>query len=82
MISTDEEVAVVDILIRDVPDDVVAAIESRARRLGLSRTEYIRRALARERDGTAPDGGVEDLAAFADAFADLAEPEVIRQAWS
>ena len=71
-----------DILIRDVPDDVLAAIDARARRVGLSRTEYIRRALARERDDGAPDVGVEDLVAFADVFADLAEPEVMRQAWS
>lgn len=71
-----------DILIRDVPDDVLAAIDARARRVGLSRTEYIRRALARERDERAPDVVVEDLVAFADAFADLAEPEVMRQAWS
>ena len=71
-----------DILIRDVPDDVLAAIDARARRVGLSRTEYIRRALARELGDRAPDVGVEDLVAFADAFADLAEPEVMRQAWS
>ena len=38
-----------DILIRDVPDDVVAAIDAKAQRAGLSRTEYLRRALSRER---------------------------------
>jgi hypothetical protein len=76
------EEAVADILIRGVPDDVLAAINARARRVGLSRTEYIRRALARERDDGAPDARVEDLRAFADAFAHLAEPEVMRQAWS
>jgi len=73
---------VTDILIRDVPDDVLAAIDARARRVGLSRTEYIRRSLARERDDRALDVGVEDLVAFADAFSDLAEPEVMRKAWS
>ena len=71
-----------DILIRDVPDDVLAAIDARARRVGLSRTEYIRRTLARERHDRARDVGVEDLVAFADTFADLGEPEVMRQAWS
>ena len=35
----------VDLLIRDVPDDVVAAIDARAKRLGLSRTEFLRRQL-------------------------------------
>ena len=39
-----------DILIRDVPEDVIAAIDIKAQRLGLSRTEYLRRTLARERD--------------------------------
>ena len=36
-----------DVLIRDVPDDVVSAIEAKAKRLGLSRTEYLRRQMAR-----------------------------------
>jgi hypothetical protein len=35
---------VTDLLIRDVPDDVVAAIDADAVRLGLSRTEYAERA--------------------------------------
>ena len=38
-----------DVLIRGFPDDVLAAIDARDRRAGLSRTEYLRRALARER---------------------------------
>jgi hypothetical protein len=37
-----------DILIRGVPDDVVAAIDAKAQRAGLSRTEYLRRTLSRE----------------------------------
>ena len=50
-----------DILIRDVPDDVIAAIDARAKRVGLSRTEYLRRALERERAGTAGPVGLADL---------------------
>ena len=30
-----------DMLIHDVPDDVVAAVDARASRLGLSRSEYV-----------------------------------------
>ncbi len=71
-----------DILIRDVPDDVVAAIDARAQRAGLSRTEYIRRALARERSGASRDVTIEDLSEFAHTFADLKDPEVMRQAWT
>jgi len=70
-----------DLLIRDVPDSVVAAIDAGASRLGLSRSEYLRRALAQ---AVLPAGGavrVDDLARFGDMFADLADPDVMRQAW-
>jgi hypothetical protein len=70
-----------DILIRDVPDDVVAAIDAKAQRAGLSRTEYLRRALSRERSDESRDVTVDDLARFAQTFADLDDPEVMGQAW-
>ncbi|HTX84232.1 MAG TPA: ribbon-helix-helix protein, CopG family [Streptosporangiaceae bacterium] len=70
-----------DILIRDVPDDVVAAVDARASRLGLSRSEYVRRRLAQD----AATGGVvvtaPDLARLAETFADLNDPDVMSQAW-
>ena len=71
-----------DILIRDLPDDVLAAIDANASRLGLSRVEYVRRALARERSAEAGEVTVEDLAELAELFADLGDPEVMRDAWS
>ena len=37
------------ILIRDVPADVLAAIDANAKRVGLSRTAHLRRTLERER---------------------------------
>jgi len=40
------EVVVTDILIRNIPDAEVAAIDARAAILKLSRNEYIRRQLA------------------------------------
>jgi hypothetical protein len=73
---------VADILIRDVPDDVLAAIDAKARRAGLSRTEYIRRALTREGSDTTQDVRVEDLVEFAHTFADLDDEDVMRRAWS
>jgi Ribbon-helix-helix protein, copG family len=83
VISLDiREVDVADILIRDVPDDVVAAIDAKARRAGLSRTEYIRRSLARERADAEHEVRVEDLEAFARDFADLGDPDVMGRAWS
>jgi len=71
----------VDVLIRDVPDDVVAAIDADASRLGLSRNEYLRRKLTLEVAAAGDVVTVEDLSRFADTFADLADPEVMRQAW-
>jgi hypothetical protein len=70
-----------DMLIRDVPDDVVAVLEARARRLGLSRSEYVRRRLAR--DGAVADFPVSagDLARFVESFSDLADLDVMSQAW-
>lgn len=34
-----------DVLIRDIPEDVLAEVDAHAARLGLSRAEYIRRRL-------------------------------------
>jgi hypothetical protein len=71
---------VADLLIRDVPEHVVAAIDGNARRLGLSRSEYLRRQVAAAAVGGGPVR-VEDLARFSKTFADLADPEVMARAW-
>jgi hypothetical protein len=73
---------VTDVLIRDVPAEDLARIDAHAARLGLSRTEYLRRRLPQE--AARPTGLVraDDLQRFAARFADLADPEVMRQAWS
>jgi hypothetical protein len=70
-----------DILIRGVPDHVVAAIELKAQRVGLSRTEYLRRTLVRESIDDLQPVTVADLVSFADAFRDLDDPEVMGRAW-
>ena len=71
-----------DILIRDVPDDVLAAIDARAKRVGLSRTEYLRRTLERERADAGGTVTVEDLSRLATRAADLDDPAVMGDAWS
>ena len=71
-----------DVLIRNVPDDVIAALDIRAGRLGLSRSEYLRRRLAQDAATTGLPVKVEDLARFADTFGDLTDPDVMSQAWS
>lgn len=70
-----------DVLIRDVPEDVLEAIDADAERMGLSRSEYLRRMLARSATASRASVTVEDLFRFADVFADLADPEVMRRAW-
>jgi hypothetical protein len=75
------EVGMTDMLIRDVPDDVVAAVDARAARLGLSRSEYVRRRLAQDAAAAGSAVSTGDLARFADVFSDLADPDVMSQAW-
>jgi plasmid stability protein len=70
-----------DLLIRDVPDEVVAAIDHRAARLGLSRAEYLRRQLARETIDDTATLTVEDLERFSETFSDLGDPEIMKGAW-
>jgi hypothetical protein len=70
-----------DMLIRDVPAEVAAAIDARASRLGLSRSEYVRRRLAQDAATTGAAVSVQDLARFTDLFSDLDNAEVMSQAW-
>lgn len=69
-----------DVLIRDIPDDVLAALDARAVRFGLSRVEYIRRRLAQDATAAVLVSAA-DLRTFADDFADLADPSVMGGAW-
>jgi hypothetical protein len=75
------EVLMTDMLIRDVPEDVIAAVDARATRLGLSRSEYVRRRLAQDAAAAGAAVSARDLAAFSELFSDLADPEVMSQAW-
>lgn len=70
-----------DVLIRDLPDSVIAALDTHAARLGLSRSEYMRRRLTQDAAVGDIPVTVDDLANFAARFADLAEPDVMGPAW-
>lgn len=70
-----------DMLTRDVPDAVIAAVEAHAVRLGLSRSEYLRRRLAQDADVSGGSVEVSDLARLAELTGDLADPDVMDQAW-
>lgn len=70
-----------DILIRGLDDASVQRIDAEAKRRGLSRNEYLRREwhvfAAPRRQATR-----EDWERFAELAQDLADEEVMRQAWS
>ena len=70
-----------DLLVRDVPDDVLAAIDAKAKRLGISRAEYVRRQLTRAASTTDEAVSPSDLRRFSDTFADLRDPTIMDQAW-
>jgi hypothetical protein len=71
-----------DVLIRDVPDDVLAVIDRRANYLGLSRSEYLRRQLSQEAGRSDAPVTAADLRRFSHTVRDLGDPEVMDQAWS
>jgi len=70
-----------DVLIRDVPDEVLAAIDRQAARLGLSRTEYLRRRLAQDADAN-ETVTVAQLREFGEAFEDLSDESAMSGAWT
>lgn len=69
-----------------MPDEVLAAIDAKAKRVGLSRTEYLRRALERERERERARGtgtvSVEQLERAASLARDLDDPDVMSGAWA
>lgn len=71
-----------DVLIRDVPAADLDRIDAHAARLGLSRSEYLRRQLHQDAQRPQLEVTIDDLRAFNARFADLADPEVMRRAWS
>ena len=70
-----------DVLIRDVPEAVLAQVDAHAARLGISRVEYIRRRLAADAATSSAHVSPQDLRTFAHRFADLADQEVMDEAW-
>lgn len=71
----------VDIVIPDVPEDVIVTLDARAGRLGLSRDEYVRRLLAQAAAKDDSPVTHADLTRFADIFGDLRNRDVMSQAW-
>ncbi len=70
-----------DVLIRNIPEGVLAALDSNAVRLGLSRTEYLRRQLTQAAAVGHGSTLTEDWKQFGDLAADLSDPDVMESAW-
>ncbi len=70
-----------DVLIRDVPEEVLAALDLHASRLGLSRTEYIRRRLAQDAHAAKLTVTTDDWRRFTDDSSDLGDATVMGRAW-
>jgi hypothetical protein len=73
-----------DLVIPDLPDEVISAIDKKAKALGLTRVEYARR-LVSEQDETddsdLPELTIEDMRRYAELIQDLKNPEIMRKAW-
>ena len=70
-----------DVLIRDVPEGVLAAIDARAAALGVSRNEYLRRRLSEDARRSTSEVAVSDLERFSATFGDLEDPQIMDRAW-
>ena len=71
-----------DILIRNLPGEDLALLDEQARRAGLSRTEYLRRRLHEQAHRSQAPVTASDLNALVQLLPDLADPDVLRDAWS
>jgi len=71
-----------DLLIRNVPSEILAALDLEAEKLGISRSEYVRRILDRAARSEARPTTLADLERTAEAFRDVLDEEYMRGAWN
>jgi len=71
-----------DILIRNFPGEDLALLDEQARRAGLSRSEYLRRRLHEQAHRTQASVTASDLNELAELLPDLADADVMLDAWS
>lgn len=69
------------ILIRGLSDEAIDRVDAEAAALGLSRNEYLRRQLEGDVPQRTEKVTKEDWARSAEILADLADPDVMAQAW-
>ena len=70
-----------DLLIRDVPAELVSALDAKAISLGLSRVEFLRRTISREVSISTESVTEQHLEALAQLLPDLANEEIMGSAW-
>ncbi len=70
-----------DLLIRDVPADVVAALDAGAARLGVSRSEFVRRRLSQEFQQSHESVAEQHPRNLLQILPDLADEDVMASAW-
>lgn len=71
-----------DVLIRNFPAEDLKLLDEQAARLGISRSEYLRRHLHREARRTVGPVTAADLRELGHLVADLADHAVMTDAWS
>lgn len=71
----------VDMLIRGVPESVVIEIDAQAKRLGVSRVEYVRRQLIQDAQWLRHPVTADDLRKSVESLAGLLDDDLMEQAW-
>jgi hypothetical protein len=71
----------VDMLIRGVPESVVIEIDAQAKRLGVSRVEYVRRQLIQDAQRLRHPVTADDLRKSVESLAGLLDDDLMEQAW-
>ena len=71
-----------DVLIRNFPAEDLAMLDEHAARLGISRTDYLRRRLQQEARRVTKRVTAADLLALSRSIPDLGNDDVMTDAWS
>ncbi|MGL4744152.1 MAG: type II toxin-antitoxin system VapB family antitoxin [Dermatophilaceae bacterium] len=71
-----------DVLIRNFPAEDLTVLDDHAARLGISRTEYLRRHLHREAQRVAARVTADDLRGISALLPDLGDESVMGAAWA
>ena len=71
-----------DLLIRDLAPELVVALDAKAKTLGISRVELVRRTITRDIAISNESVTEQHLAALVELLPDLGDAEVTRGAWS